>query len=77
VLDGEHGPVSVWLDALVGHRSQVIVMAIPDTSSLDEAVNEEVGADLHDARVEDLLERLRRARDLVERINDIKSGVDG
>lgn len=67
----------MWLDALLGHRSQIVVMTAPDVDVISEGVAALDPDNMTNPTLDDLLERLRQTRDFVEQINDLKSKIDG
>lgn len=76
LLEDDATATTVWLDALLGHRSQIVVMSSPDMGRIEEDVAGLDPGDMQDTTIDDLLARLRRTRDLIEHINDLKSKID-
>lgn len=62
---GRHEP---WLESLVGHRSQIVISAIPDVEDLKAKLN----LDEQPKTLEDLEARITAMRDLFVQVNDLK-----
>jgi len=64
----DQGRQEPWLASLVGHRSQIVISALPDVEKLKEDLN--LGE--QPTKIEDLEERITKLRDLFVAVDEMK-----
>jgi len=68
--DGER--LRVYVNFLVGHRSQVVVTSIPDLESIDEKIKSFDPSNLDPTNLEDLTGRLHEIREFLQQVESLK-----
>jgi hypothetical protein len=63
------------MDWLVGHRSQIVVVSMPDFEQMAEKVRSLDPDNLKNARLEDLQARATEIRDYLTEINKLKDNL--
>jgi hypothetical protein len=75
VTDTKGAEHAIRMDWLVGHRSQIVVVSMPDFEQMAEKVRSLDPDNLKNARLEDLQARATEIRDYLTEINKLKDNL--
>jgi hypothetical protein len=76
ILEQESGELECLVECLVGHRSQIIVITVPDVESLEDRIREIQDESPEGKTIDELRQKIEQTRDLLSEINRLKDDID-
>jgi hypothetical protein len=76
VLEQENEELECLVECLVGHRSQIIVVTVPDVETLEERIQGVQDDSPEGKTIDELRQQITETRDLLTEINRLKNEID-
>lgn len=76
ILERDDDQVECLVEALVGHRSQIVVTTVPDIEALDEKVKSFDPSKTNPQTLHELTDQISQMRDTIAEINRLKNDID-